>query len=245
MGNLAVCLPVTLGYEGGWVNNPHDPGGATMKGVTQGVYTRYLANHGKTIVSVRHITDAELLDIYDNQYFKPIGGADLEAGVDLVSFDYAVNSGVGAAKKALNYTDGFEGVTRVRKICDRRLSILHGLKTWKYFGKGWGRRVGDVMARGIKMASANAGAASLDLKLASHDHAIKAKQKGKAAAASFLGSGSTSITSIPMSDGNAVWIFVGLALFMAVFGALLFVAIRKHQDVSDALMAASLVKEPA
>ncbi|TIR82050.1 MAG: hypothetical protein E5X04_03460, partial [Mesorhizobium sp.] len=30
-GNLAACLKTVLAYEGGWSDNPKDPGGATMK----------------------------------------------------------------------------------------------------------------------------------------------------------------------------------------------------------------------
>jgi lysozyme family protein len=36
-------------------------------------------------------------------------------------------------------------------LCDRRLSFLKKLKTFKVFGKGWSRRVAGVRARVQKM----------------------------------------------------------------------------------------------
>jgi lysozyme family protein len=34
-------LPCVLPWEGGFVNNPNDPGGATNKGATQAVYNSW------------------------------------------------------------------------------------------------------------------------------------------------------------------------------------------------------------
>jgi lysozyme family protein len=33
-GNLENCVKLTFGDEGGYVNNPHDPGGPTKYGIT-------------------------------------------------------------------------------------------------------------------------------------------------------------------------------------------------------------------
>ena len=43
----------------------------------------------------------------------------------------------------------------VNAICDERLAFLRGLKTWPVFGAGWGRRVAEVRALALKMASAS------------------------------------------------------------------------------------------
>jgi lysozyme family protein len=43
-------------------------------------------------------------------------------------------------------------VEYVKKHSAKRLSFLHGLKTWSVFGKGWGKRVADVEAFGIRLA---------------------------------------------------------------------------------------------
>lgn len=239
MGQLAQCLPVTLKYEGLWSDNPHDPGGATMKGVTQKVYDAYRKRHGWPLRSVRYIADDELLEIYDLEYFRPIGGKDLEAGVDLVSFDYAVNSGVKRAKTALNYSDGLAGVSRVKDICNRRLSFLHGLKTWSYFGKGWGRRVADVMAKGIVMASKTPMQAKANLQIAAAEQSAAGQKKGKAALASISGSAGSTVAAQVQSTDISFWSVLGVAGLLIGVAVLLYVLVRKHEDVADVLIAAS------
>jgi lysozyme family protein len=44
----------------------------------------------------------------------------------------------------------------VVRICDERLAFLKSLKTWPVFGKGWGRRVAEVKAVALAMASTTA-----------------------------------------------------------------------------------------
>jgi lysozyme family protein len=163
MSKLANILPLVLAHEGGFSDHPRDPGGATMKGVTQRVYDHYRELKGLEPRSVRHITTRELEEIYQKQYFDAVKGDQLPAGLDYAVFDYAVNSGPGRAAKDLQRTlgrglkvDGQIGLGTlavireamaedeeglIQKYCDRRLRFLRGLKTWDVFGKGWGRRV--------------------------------------------------------------------------------------------------------
>ena len=90
---FAACLAVTLQQEGGFSNNPADPGGATMRGVTQRVYTAYRVAHGLVDQTVANISDAELSDIYRSEYWAPVCCDQLPMGVDLCAFDFAVNAG--------------------------------------------------------------------------------------------------------------------------------------------------------
>ena len=102
--NQAKSLQLVLAHEGGYVNHPKDPGGATNKGVTQAVYDAYRTNKGQTPRSVRSITSAEVAEIYDKQYWDAVKGDALPAGLDYCVFDYAVNSGSGRAIKDLQRT---------------------------------------------------------------------------------------------------------------------------------------------
>lgn len=169
--NFSNVLPLVLAHEGGYVNHPADPGGATMKGITQAVYDAYRDNRGQQRRSVKDVTRAELHDIYKRQYWDMVDGDELPAGVDYACFDYAVNSGANRAVKDLQRTlkamvdpalgvDGQVGQNTIRAAnraadldevrlielyCNRRMSFLRGLKTWGTFGKGWKRRViGDM-----------------------------------------------------------------------------------------------------
>lgn len=156
--NFKKSLKPVLVWEGGYVNHPRDPGGPTNKGVTQRVYDAYRSNHGKPKQSVQAITNAEVEAIYKKQYWDAVRGDDLPLGVDLAVFDYAVNSGVGRAARALQKVvgvqqDGQIGALTLEQvaaaepdalcvlICKERYAFVQKLSTWSTFGKGWKRRI--------------------------------------------------------------------------------------------------------
>jgi lysozyme family protein len=169
--NYAECLRRVLVHEGGRVNHPKDPGGATNQGVTQRVYDAYRLNRGQAKRHVFVMTDAERDAIYREQYWDVIRGDDLPSGLDYAVFDFAVNSGCVRAAKALQSAlkvkaDGVIGnVTLqaarrindrkdlVSRICLARLSWLQNLTSlWKVFGRGWRKRVVAVRETAMAMA---------------------------------------------------------------------------------------------
>lgn len=97
-------LDLTLAHEGGYVNHPKDPGGATNKGVIQRTYDAYRRLNGLPTRSVRFITDAEVREIYRKNYWNASGCNVMPAGIDYAVFDYAVNSGPGRSIKDLQRT---------------------------------------------------------------------------------------------------------------------------------------------
>lgn len=168
--NFPASLAEVLKHEGGWSNHPQDPGGATMRGVTQRVYDAYRARNRLSARSVRNITDAELHDIYKAQYWDAVRADDLPSGIDFAVFDFAVNSGPVRAAKYLQMVlgvtaDGAIGQVTLKAaaeamprivivdLCDKRLAFLKNLSTWKTFGKGWSSRVAGVRAKALQMAS--------------------------------------------------------------------------------------------
>ena len=94
-------LAFVLRWEGGYVNDPADPGGATNKGITQGTYNAYRQDKGLPTQSVRFITQSEVEDIYFNRYWKASGSDQLSPGLAMVQFDTAVNMGVSRANQFL------------------------------------------------------------------------------------------------------------------------------------------------
>ena len=166
--NFNHCLDLVLVHEGGYVNHPKDPGGATNRGVTQAVYDAYRKTRGRGAQSVKFITDEEVNAIYKFQYWDRVQGDLLPAGLDYAVFDFAVNSGVGRASKYLQAVlgvaqDGQIGArtlaaitnpsNAINALCDRRMSFLRNLRTFLTFGKGWTRRVTDVRKHALEMAS--------------------------------------------------------------------------------------------
>lgn len=90
-----------LEREGGYTNHKNDRGGATKYGITQLVYTSWLASHGKQSMDVRDLTREEAKAIYLELYWNPARTEDLPPAVRDIHFDAAVNHGVGRAAKLL------------------------------------------------------------------------------------------------------------------------------------------------
>lgn len=150
-GNFDACLAVVLKHEGGYVDHPRDPGGATNLGVTIGTL-RAWRGRAVTKAEVKALTVADVTPIYRANYWNAVGGDGLPAGVDLAVFDPAVNSGPARAKRWYAAGRRADAVETVRAICDIRMGFLRALRTWSTFGKGWTRRVADIRARGEAMA---------------------------------------------------------------------------------------------
>lgn len=167
--NFEKSLEAVLKHEGGFVDHPDDPGGATNKGITWRTYNAWRKRKGLAPRDVRHITADEIRAIYRVQYWDAVRGDDMPAGLDYCLFDFAVNSGPARAIKFLQRelgveADGIigqvtlgavESLARVDAaidgICDDRLRWLRGLRHWPTFGKGWARRVSEVRSMATVM----------------------------------------------------------------------------------------------
>jgi len=82
------ALEVTLHHEGGLSNHKDDTGGLTNFGITQTIYNKC----GYT-GTVRNIKPEEVEHIYRKYYWDLCRCEDLPNGLDLMTFDWAVNSG--------------------------------------------------------------------------------------------------------------------------------------------------------
>ncbi len=94
---LSDALIFTLAWEGGFTNHPLDPGGATNFGVIQSRYDQYRTSKKLSKQSVKFITKAEYVEIYDKYYWDPVRAQYLSGPLGLALFDTAVNLGVGGA----------------------------------------------------------------------------------------------------------------------------------------------------
>jgi lysozyme family protein len=164
------ALTHLLQHEGGYTNHPDDPGGPTNFGITIADYRRY-AKADATAADMRAMPVGEAKAIYRKRYWDAQRCDELPAGVDYAVFDYGVNSGIGRSGKVLrrllNLPDNTSVVgddviaaaqsadarALVSAICDERLRFLKSLKTWAVFGNGWGRRVDEVKAVALQMAT--------------------------------------------------------------------------------------------
>lgn len=75
MGDFHRCLQIILAEEGGLVNHPRDPGKLTNFGISQ---------RGYPDLDIAHLTREQAIAIYRRDYWNPIKGDDLPAGLDLL-----------------------------------------------------------------------------------------------------------------------------------------------------------------
>lgn len=156
--NREASIRKTLTYEGGYTNHPSDPGGPTNWGITIKDARMYWKGDASA-ADVKAMPLSVAVDIYRQKYWAKMGCDARPAGVDFVDFDLGVNSGTGRTSQFRTALDpqNLSPVAYVKAHSAKRLSFLHGLRTWGVFGKGWGRRVADVEATGVKMALAAGG----------------------------------------------------------------------------------------
>ena len=161
----ARCEAQILVYEGGFVNNAKDPGGATNKGVTLAELSHYLGRQA-TVTELKAMTPALVAAIYKRDYWQAVRGDDLRAGVDLMAFNACVNCGPGHAAKFLQAAagvaqDGLIGVGTLAALAKRedkavigafavaQKAYYEGCDDFPAFGDGWLSRLKVCTARAL------------------------------------------------------------------------------------------------
>ena len=103
--------------EGGFVNDPDDPGGATNFGVTLGTLKSvgYRGRFGKSVSTddLRRLTKFEAADIFCKHYFYKPRIHELHPSLHAVIFDMSVNAGNNAVKILQNSANLVEDVLSV------------------------------------------------------------------------------------------------------------------------------------
>lgn len=138
-----------IGHEGGYVDNPKDPGGETKFGISKRSYP------GEDI---KGLTLDRAKAIYKRDFWGPSGCEAVPDAIKFDLFDMAVNSGCGTAIKTLQRAagsapDGLLGPNTLQAINSipaqrlaarfngQRLEFMAALPTWPAFGRGWARRI--------------------------------------------------------------------------------------------------------
>jgi lysozyme family protein len=168
--NFQACLDFVLSQEGGWSDDPNDPGGATNQGITLATYRTFTNNPDASADDLEEMSDAMRDDIYRTMYWTPICGDDLPAGIDLAVFDFGVNAGPGRAAKELQLVVGVEqdGVigpltlaaargTDLRQtitlLCGNRIVYYEALNKPEFLD-GWTARADACEAAALAMVTA-------------------------------------------------------------------------------------------
>ena len=102
MPSVQTLAEQIVAREGGFVNDPADPGGATNHGVTLNTLRRLgvdvTGDSRITLADVQALTQAQAVEIYIEHYFKRTGIAHLPEALQASVFDMYVNSGANAVK---------------------------------------------------------------------------------------------------------------------------------------------------
>lgn len=154
--NFDNAVELILKHEGGYVNNPKDPGGETKYGISARAYPD---------LDIAKLSESDAKVIYREDYWDKIKGDDLPYPLALVTFDAAVNSGRNRASKWLQYAvyaepiDGIIGsktvaasqlaykenpVGSVGRCIHQRQQFIRSIRTYPTFRKGWERRITET-----------------------------------------------------------------------------------------------------
>lgn len=162
MSNFDRAFDDLIGNEGGYSNNPADPGGETNWGVTKSV-ARAAGYQG----DMRAMTKSEAKNVYAAMYWLPAFDS-FAYPLAFNVFDGAVNSGVQQSVKWLQRAVGVDDdgklgpLTQMAAISAdpmravmgynaERLAFMTDLRTWHDFGRGWAKRI----AKNLRKAARN------------------------------------------------------------------------------------------
>ncbi len=134
------ALQFVLKWEGGYVNNENDKGGATNYGITQNTYNNWLKSKGLAYKDVRDITRAEIENIYYKNYWLKAGCDKMSPKFALLAFDTAVNMGLSRVKQFMKaaqykYPEKFIAARRAK------YEEFSQYGNQKIFLKGWLNRL--------------------------------------------------------------------------------------------------------
>ena len=167
--NFNRSLEFVLKSEEGFSDNPADPGGMTNLGVTKGAWERFVG-HPVTEADMRALTPDAVGSFYHQKYWDLAQCDFFPSGLDYMMFDFAVNAGVDRATKTLQtavgaFPDGSIGVRTLAAVisCKDLLNAFsaakrdfyRSLKTFPIFGKGWLKRVDEVLVNAQSFTTAS------------------------------------------------------------------------------------------
>jgi lysozyme family protein len=167
--------------EGGFAIRKSEPGGAVNMGVSQDEFVRYCeanklpvpeeGDFGALGRMSREVAEV----IYGTQFLRPIRYDELPAGIDYCVLDFAINSGISGALRAIRSEYGLPNGNPswkvepalmailtpadpdkadeiIDRICEARLRVMQASSSWDWARRGWVPRLQRVKARSKVLA---------------------------------------------------------------------------------------------
>ena len=153
----------TVGVEGGLTDDPSDPGGLTNWGISQRSYPN---------LDIASLTIADAKAIYRRDFWNNFRGDDLPPQLAFLTFDAAVNNGLGrgavwlqraigtvedgqvgpATIAAARASVGHDPFAAAIEIVAQRTFFMGGLGLWPHDGLGWSRRLASLPYEAVKLS---------------------------------------------------------------------------------------------
>lgn len=167
---FAGALAHVLEVEGGFSNDPYDPGGPTNKGITLRVLAAWkgvpldAGSRAALTAELRRIADDTVRDIYLQRYWRPAHCQEMAPALAFFHFDAAVNHGVTGAMRLLQRAVGTDAdgeigpntraaIARLpideilQRYAEVRRARYRSLQHFWRFGRGWLARVDKTLSR--------------------------------------------------------------------------------------------------
>ncbi len=146
--NFDIAFDRLMGNEGGYVNNPADPGGETKWGISKRSYPN---------LDIANLTREQAKEIYRTDFWQRARMDEIDPAIAFQVFDAAVNHSIETAVRMMQRAagvadDGHIGpvtiaAVRGKTVTDmlmlltaERLEFWAKLTTFDTFGRGWTRR---------------------------------------------------------------------------------------------------------
>lgn len=130
MTNFERAFAIVVGIEGGYVNDPKDPGGETKYG---------LSKRANPDLDIKNLTIGMAQDRYRTRYWNAHGLDSLEYGKALLVFDTAVNGG--NHERWYSMFAGYPLEQFIPLYQAEHNLYLASLPGWPHDGRGWSRRL--------------------------------------------------------------------------------------------------------
>lgn len=132
--------------DGGYTNDPVDPGGETKWGISKKSYPD---------IDIKSLTKEEALIIYEKDYWLKIGADTMEKKLAIACFDSAVNCGVGRTRSWLvelekekeknpQRSESWAARWMIQRRTQYYLDLVKKKPALNKYIKGWLNRVNDL-----------------------------------------------------------------------------------------------------
>lgn len=145
-------------HEGGYVNDPNDPGGETKFGISKRSYPDE---------DIPNMTEARAKELFRRDFWDRVRAGQLHDGVAWQAADFAYHSGPETAvrylQRALGVADDgqwgpasaaaaktMSEADQIMRLLAERLDFLTRLKNWPHAGRGWARRIAENLRYGAQ-----------------------------------------------------------------------------------------------